>query len=55
MTKLTDNICTICNKPILIQIFKNSGVCCERCRKERDHDTEPWRGLTEAPIGGERK
>lgn len=30
--------CTVDGRPILIAIFKGSGVCCENCRKKRDGD-----------------
>lgn len=28
--------CEMCNRKIEIAIFKNTGVCCELCRKLRD-------------------
>lgn len=44
-----NNVCSICGARIEIQIFKNTGVCSENCRKERDHDWEPFRGGALAP------
>lgn len=35
---IQSDICIICLKPITIQIMKNTGVCSEFCRKERDGD-----------------
>lgn len=37
------NKCSVCKKPVLVQIMKDSGVCSEGCRKKRDGDTEPAR------------
>lgn len=37
------NHCSECGKEIITQIYKGTGVCGENCRKERDHDKEPWR------------
>ena len=31
-------ICTVDGRPILVTIFRGSGVCCEGCRKKRDGD-----------------
>ena len=33
--------CKICGKPIQVQIFRNTGVCSELCRKKRDNDWLP--------------
>lgn len=43
------NICCICGKVIEVQIFKNSGVCSEMHRKDRDNDHLPFRGGSLAP------
>jgi hypothetical protein len=43
------DICIICGKKIVLQIFRNSGVCCELHRKDRDNDHEPFRGGALAP------
>lgn len=43
------NICCMCLKPIKVQIMKNSGVCSELCRKDRDNDHVPFRGGALAP------
>jgi hypothetical protein len=43
------DICIICGKKIVLQIFRNSGVCCEKHRKDRDNDHEPFRGGALAP------
>ena len=44
--KLPDNShCQICAKPILVQIFKGSGVCSELCRKDRDNDHDVARAI----------
>ncbi len=31
-------MCTVCGGPILVTIFRGSGVCSEICRKKRDGD-----------------
>lgn len=36
-------VCSECGKKIKVQIFKNSGVCSELCRKDRDNDHGPAR------------
>lgn len=38
-------ICIMCGRRIKTLIFKGTGVCCEDCRKDRDGDHEPSRGL----------
>lgn len=42
-------VCVMCGKVIVVQIFKNSGVCCEQHRKDRDNDHAPFRGGSLAP------
>lgn len=42
---LANNICCMCLSKITIQIFKNSGVCCEQHRKDRDNDHAPAGGI----------
>lgn len=37
------NICVMDLKVITMQIYENSGVCCEYCRKLRDNDIGPTR------------
>lgn len=34
--------CKICRKKIVVQIFKGTDVCSEKCRKDRDNDHEPF-------------
>lgn len=41
--------CTICKKKIKVMAFLNTGVCSEKCRKERDNDKLPFRGGHLAP------
>lgn len=43
------NICCICGNVIVVQIYKNSGVCNESHRKQRDDDLLPFRGGSLAP------
>lgn len=43
------DICRICGKRIIVQIFRNSGVCSEKHRKDRDNDHAPFRGGSLAP------
>lgn len=38
--------CSECGKEVKVQIFKNTGVCSENCRKDRDNDHEPARLAT---------
>ena len=38
------DICVMCGRKIVVQIFRNSGVCCEDHRKDRDNDHQPFRG-----------
>lgn len=40
-----NQICCICLKVITMQIFKNTGVCCENHRKDRDNDHEVFRAV----------
>jgi len=40
-----NNICCMCLNVIEIQIYKGTGVCSEQCRKDRDNDHEPSRGI----------
>lgn len=35
------NICVICARKIVVQVYMNSGVCCEQHRKDRDNDHTP--------------
>lgn len=35
---MSKEYCSQCPKEILIQIFKGTGVCSEKCRKIRDND-----------------
>jgi len=44
-----NQICCICGTVITVQIFKNTGVCCEKHRKDRDNDHQPFRGGSLAP------
>ena len=44
MAKVKRERCTICKKPVMVQIFRGTGLCSELCRKERDSDTEPAHG-----------
>jgi hypothetical protein len=43
------DICVICGKKIIVQVFRNSGVCCEKHRKDRDNDHAPFRGGVRSP------
>lgn len=43
------DICCICGRKIIVQIYRNSGVCSEQHRKDRDHDWAPFRGGALAP------
>lgn len=45
VTKVDNNVCCICGKDIKVQIFKNSGVCSELCRKDRDNDHDVARAI----------
>lgn len=36
-----NQICTVCLNLIEMQIFKNTGICCEQHRKDRDNDHLP--------------
>jgi hypothetical protein len=47
-------LCVMCGRKIAVAIFKNNGVCCELCRKDRDGDHGEHKAIIEAPIGGER-
>lgn len=44
-----NNICCMCLKKIKVQIMKNTSVCSERCRKDRDNDHLPFRGGALSP------
>jgi hypothetical protein len=44
-----NNVCMMCGAKIEMQIMKNTGLCSENCRKERDHDWQPFRGGALAP------
>ena len=46
---LVNQICCVCGTVITVQIFKNSGVCCENHRKDRDNDHAPFRGGALSP------
>lgn len=46
---LPNNICCMCLNLIQVQIFKNEGVCSEKCRKDRDNDHQPFRGGSLSP------
>ena len=35
--------CCVCGTEILVQIYKNSGICSEQHRKDRDNDHGPAR------------
>lgn len=35
--------CCVCGTEIKVQIYKNTGVCCELHRKDRDNDHGPAR------------
>ena len=37
---MTAKTCTVCGKPILMQIFKNTGVCSNACKKAVDTRAE---------------
>lgn len=37
-SKQKKQACSQCKRPIDMQIFKGTGVCCELCRKIRDGD-----------------
>ena len=41
----TNNICCMCLTEIKVMAFKNTGVCSEDCRKDRDNDHEPATGI----------
>jgi hypothetical protein len=43
------DICVMCGIQITMQIFRNSGVCCEQHRKDRDNDNLPFRGGALSP------
>ena len=43
--RLVNDICCVCLEPIKVQIFRNSGVCCEAHRKIRDNDHEPFKAV----------
>jgi hypothetical protein len=47
-------ICIMCGARIKTMCFKNTGVCCELCRKDRDGDHSKNHAIIEAPLGGER-
>jgi hypothetical protein len=40
--------CTICTKPVQVQIMKGTGICSEKCRKIRDGEANPDRALMHA-------
>lgn len=40
---LPNTHCCICGEEIVVQIYKNTGVCCELHRKDRDNDHQPAR------------
>ena len=40
---LPNTHCCICGIEIEVQIYKNTGVCCELHRKDRDNDHGPAR------------
>ena len=40
-----NNICCMCLKVITITVFKNTGVCCGNCQKDRDDDHTPAGGM----------
>lgn len=42
-------ICCMCGSVIKVMAFKNTGVCCENHRKDRDNDHAPFRGGQLAP------
>ena len=44
MAKVKRERCTICKKPVMVQIFKGTGLCSDLCRKDRDNDHEPASG-----------
>jgi hypothetical protein len=45
----TTDICCICGRKIVVQVYRNSGVCSEGHRKDRDNDHAPFRGGSLAP------
>lgn len=45
----TEN-CSECGNEIKTQIRKNSGVCSENCRKQRDGETDKPSAQTDAGI-----
>lgn len=46
---LVNNVCVMCGAEIEMMAFKNTGVCSENCRKDRDNDHQPFRGGALAP------
>jgi hypothetical protein len=44
-----NNVCMMCGAQVEMQIMKNTGLCSENCRKERDHDWQPFRGGAAVP------
>lgn len=47
---MADELCTICNNKVEVQIMKNTGVCGEKCRKLRDGDKRHPIAYTDAGI-----
>lgn len=45
MPKIKRERCKICHKPVMVQIFKGTGICSDLCRKERDNDHLPASGM----------
>lgn len=50
-----NDVCCICLEAIHVQIFRNSGVCCEDHRKDRDDDHEPFKAVGLKVHEGEDK
>jgi len=36
---MPDGHCQICGKPIRMQIYKNTGYCCEQCKDKAKNTT----------------
>ena len=50
-----NEVCCICLRKIKVQIWKNSGICSEQCRKDRDNDHEPFQPVNLRIHEGEDK
>lgn len=53
--RLVNDVCCICLRKITTQIYRNSGVCSEQCRKDRDNDHAPFQPVNLRVHEGEDK